>query len=251
VSEESGEREETFMSHLIELRSRLLRAVLAVLAGFLALLPFSQRTYSMFAEPLLSKLPAGGQIIAIDVASPFFAPIKLTFVLGLILAMPVVLYQLWAFVAPGLYRNEKRLAVPLLVSAVLLFYIGCAFAWFLVLPTVFAFLTAITPEGVAMMTDISRYLDFVLVVFLAFGFCFELPVAVVILAAMGWVNVAQLRESRPYVVVGAFVVAAVITPPDVVSQIMLALPMCALYEVGIVVARMLERPASAAAVDAD
>ena len=137
--------------------------------------------------------------------------------LGLVLAMPVVLYQLWAFVAPGLYRNEKKLAMPLLVSSVALFYIGCAFAWFLVLPTVFAFLTAITPEGVAMMTDISRYLDFVLVVFLAFGFCFELPVAVVILAAMGWVNVAQLREARAYVVVGAFVVAAVITPPDVIS----------------------------------
>ncbi len=243
--DEPGHREESFMSHLIELRARLLRAVLAVLAGFVALLPFSQQTYSLFAEPLLSKLPAGGQIIAIDVASPFFAPIKLTFVLGLILAMPVVLYQLWAFVAPGLYRNEKRLAVPLLVSAVLLFYIGCAFAWFLVLPTVFAFLTAITPEGVAMMTDISRYLDFVLVVFLAFGFCFELPVAVVILASMGWVSVEQLRESRAYVIVGAFVVAAIITPPDVISQIMLAVPMCLLYEVGIVVARLLERRAAA------
>ena len=244
MSEELVEREETFMSHLVELRARLLRAVLAVLAGFLALLPFSQRTYSWFAEPLISQLPAGGQIIAIDVASPFFAPIKLTFVLGMVLAMPVVLYQLWAFVAPGLYRNEKKLAMPLLVSAVALFYIGCAFAWFLVLPTVFAFLTAITPDGVAMMTDISRYLDFVLVVFLAFGFCFELPVAVVILAAMGWVSVAQLRESRAYVVVGAFVVAAVITPPDVISQIMLALPMCLLYEVGILVAAMLARRAT-------
>jgi len=249
VSDAGGDRDESFMSHLIELRARLLRAVLAVLAAFLLLLPFAQRIYSAFAEPLLSKLPAGGQIIAIDVASPFFAPIKLAFAMGLILAMPVVLYQLWAFVAPGLYRHEKRLAVPLLVSAVALFYIGCAFAWFLVLPTVFAFLTAVTPEGVAMMTDISRYLDFVLVVFLAFGFCFELPVAVVILSAMGWVSVEQLKESRPYVIVGAFVVAAIITPPDVISQIMLALPMCVLYEIGIVVARMLERrqPASDAA----
>ncbi len=244
MTEPVVEREETFMSHLVELRARLLRAVLAVLAAFLALLPFSQRTYSLFAEPLIKQLPAGGQIIAIDVASPFFAPIKLTFVLGLVVAMPVVLYQLWAFVAPGLYRNEKKLAMPLLVSSVALFYIGCAFAWFLVLPTVFAFLTAITPEGVAMMTDISRYLDFVLVVFLAFGFCFELPVAVVILAAMGWVNVAQLREARAYVVVGAFVVAAVITPPDVISQVMLAIPMCALYEVGILVAQLLERRAA-------
>lgn len=249
MSDAGGDRDESFMSHLIELRARLLRAVLAVLAAFLLLLPFAQRIYSIFAEPLLSKLPAGGQIIAIDVASPFFAPIKLAFVMGLILAMPVVIYQLWAFVAPGLYRHEKRLAVPLLASAVALFYIGCAFAWFLVLPTVFAFLTAVTPEGVAMMTDISRYLDFVLVVFLAFGFCFELPVAVVILSAMGWVSVEQLRESRPYVIVGAFVVAAIITPPDVISQIMLALPMCVLYEIGIVVARMLERrqPASDAA----
>jgi sec-independent protein translocase protein TatC len=248
MSAEPVEREESFMSHLIELRARLLRAVLAVMAAFLLLLPFAQHTYSVFAQPLLSKLPAGGQIIAIDVASPFFAPIKLTFVLGLILAMPVVLYQLWAFVAPGLYRNEKRLALPLLFSAVLLFYIGCAFAWFLVLPTVFAFLTAITPEGVAMMTDISRYLDFVLVVFLAFGFCFELPVAVVILAAMGWVDVAQLREARAYVIVGAFVVAAIITPPDVISQIMLAVPMCLLYEVGILVAAVIERRSAAPAV---
>ncbi len=247
MTEPVVEREETFMSHLVELRTRLLRAMLAVLAAFLALLPFSQRTYSMFAEPLIKQLPAGGQIIAIDVASPFFAPIKLTFVLGLVVAMPVVLYQLWSFVAPGLYRNEKKLAMPLLVSAVALFYIGCAFAWFLVLPTVFAFLTAITPEGVAMMTDITRYLDFVLVVFLAFGFCFELPVAVVILAAMGWVNVAQLREARAYVVVGAFVVAAIITPPDVISQVMLAIPMCALYEVGILVSQLLERRAAVAA----
>ena len=250
-AEDDAPREETFMSHLVELRTRLLRAVLAVMAGFLVLLPFAQTLYSLFAEPLLKKLPAGGQIIAIDVASPFFAPIKLAFVMGLLISMPVVLYQLWAFVAPGLYRNEKRLAMPLLVSSVLLFYVGCAFAWFLVLPTVFAFLTAITPEGVAMMTDISRYLDFVLVVLLAFGFCFELPVAVVILSAMGWVSVEQLRESRPYVIVGAFVVAAIITPPDVISQVMLALPMCVLYEVGILVSRMIERSSSAAEPTAD
>jgi sec-independent protein translocase protein TatC len=242
VSAPESDREESFLSHLVELRARLLRAVFAVLGGFLVLLPFSQRIYSAFAEPLLAKLPQGGQIIAIDVASPFFAPIKLAFALGLMLAMPVVLYQAWAFVAPGLYRHEKRLAKPLLVSAVLLFYLGCAFAWFLVLPTVFAFLTAVTPEGVAMMTDISRYLDFVLVVLLAFGFCFEVPVAVVILSAMGWVSIEQLREARPYVIVGAFIVAAIITPPDVISQVMLAVPMCLLYEIGVVVARPLSRP---------
>ncbi|MFA5683772.1 MAG: twin-arginine translocase subunit TatC [Lysobacteraceae bacterium] len=241
MTEADPERGESLLSHLIELRARLLRAVLAVLAAFIILLPFAQRLYAEFATPLLQKLPAGGQIIAIDVASPFFAPIKLVFVLALMAAMPYVLYEAWAFVAPGLYRHEKRLARPLLLSAVLLFYAGCAFAWFLVLPMVFAFLTAITPEGVAMMTDITRYLDFVLVVFLAFGFCFELPVAVVICCALGWVSVEQLREARPYVVVGVFVIAAIITPPDVISQVMLAIPMCILFELGLVVARMLER----------
>src|SRR5690606_2706622 len=162
---------------------------------------------------------------------------------GLLLAMPVVLYQLWAFVAPGLYRHERRLAMPLLVSSVTLFYAGCAFAYFLVLPLVFAFLTSVTPAGVAMMTDISRYLDFVLVLFLAFGFSFEVPVAVVILAAMGWVTVAQLKAARSYVIVAAFVVAAIVTPPDVVSQLLLAIPMCLLYEAGIIAARLLARPA--------
>lgn len=239
------EREESFLAHLAELRSRLLRAVLAVVVGFIGLLPFAQELYAQFARPLLEKLPSGGQIIAIDVASPFFAPVKLAFVLGLLLAMPVVLYQLWAFVAPGLYRHERRLATPLLVSALTLFYAGCAFAWFLVLPLVFGFLTAITPEGVQMMTDISRYLDFVLVVFLAFGFSFELPVAVVILVALGWVEVAQLREARPYVVVGIFIVAAFITPPDVISQVMLAVPMVLLYELGIVAAQAVVRRAEA------
>lgn len=237
------EREESFLAHLTELRTRLLRAVLAIVVGFVALLPFAQMLYAQFARPLLEKLPSGGQIIAIDVASPFFAPVKLAFVLGLLLAMPVVLYQLWAFVAPGLYQHERRLAVPLLVSALGLFYAGCAFAWFLVLPLVFGFLTAITPEGVQMMTDISRYLDFVLVVFLAFGFSFELPVAVVILVALGWVEVAQLREARPYVIVGVFIVAAFITPPDVISQVMLAVPMVLLYECGIVAAQLVVRRA--------
>jgi sec-independent protein translocase protein TatC len=236
-----AQRDESFIGHLTELRSRLLRAVLAVVVAFVALLPFAQSLYGLLAEPLLAKLPAGGQIIAIDVASPFFAPVKLAFALGLILAMPMVLYQLWAFVAPGLYQHERRLAMPLLVSATVLFYAGCAFAWFLVLPLVFGFLTAVTPEGVMMMTDISRYLDFVLVVFLAFGFSFELPVAVVILVALGWVDIAQLRAARPYVIVGVFVVAAFITPPDVISQVLLAVPMAILYECGIVAARLVTR----------
>ncbi|HBK56909.1 MAG TPA: twin-arginine translocase subunit TatC [Xanthomonadales bacterium] len=233
--------EETFFGHLVELRTRIMRALLAVTIAFLALLPFAQELYGAFALPLLSKLPAGGQIIAIDVASPFFAPIKLAFVLALMIAMPVVLYQMWAFVAPGLYRREQYLAKPLLVSATFLFYLGCAFAWFLVLPLVFTFLTAVTPGGVAMMTDINRYLDFVLLIFLAFGVCFEIPVAVVILAAMGWVDVPQLKESRSYVIVGIFVVAAIVTPPDVISQVLLAVPMVLLYEIGIIAARAVVR----------
>jgi sec-independent protein translocase protein TatC len=235
------EEEQSLFSHLVELRSRLLRAVLAVLGVFVLLVPFANRLYSWLAQPLLAKLPEGAQMVAIDVASPFFAPIKLAFVVALMIAIPMVLYQLWAFVAPGLYRNERRLAVPLLVSATLLFYIGVAFAYFLVMPVVFGFLTGIAPMGVAVMTDISRYLDFVLVLFLAFGFSFEVPVAVVILVLLGWVSVAQLREARAYVIVGAFVVAAVITPPDVVSQLMLAIPMALLYEVGVLVAAALVR----------
>src|SRR5690606_29014226 len=211
MSSAESDREQSLIGHLVELRARLLRAVLAVLAVFLVLVPFANRIYALLAEPLRAKLPEGAQMVAIDVASPFLTPIKLAFFVALVLAMPLVLYQLWAFVAPGLYRHEQRLARPLLASAVILFYAGCAFAYFLVLPAVFAFLTSIAPEGVAVMTDISRYLDFVLVLFLAFGFSFEVPVAVVIVAALGWVSVEQLKAARSYVIVGAFVVAAVIT----------------------------------------
>jgi sec-independent protein translocase protein TatC len=248
--EEVEEREQSFLSHLVELRARLLRAVLAVMGVFVCLIPFANRIYAVLAEPLLSKLPDGAQMVAIDVASPFFAPIKLAFFVALMIAMPMVLYQAWAFVAPGLYRNEQKLARPLLVSATLLFYTGCAFAYYLVLPVVFGFLTGVAPEGVAVMTDISRYLDFVLVIFLAFGFSFEVPVAVVILAALGWVTLEQLKAARSYVIVAAFIVAALITPPDVVSQLMLAIPMCILYEFGLIAARLLARrstePADAA-----
>lgn len=228
-----------FLAHLIELRERLLKAVVAIGVLFLAGIPFANRIYALLAQPLLAKMPAGTKMIAIEVASPFLTPLKLTFFAALIVAMPYLLYQAWSFVAPGLYKHEKRLAVPLLVSAVALFYTGCAFAYFLVLPAVFGFLQAVAPTGVAVMTDISQYLDFVLVLFLAFGLCFEVPVAVVILVLLGWVTPAQLRESRPYVVVGAFVIAAVLTPPDVVSQLMLAIPMCFLYEIGILAARWL------------
>jgi sec-independent protein translocase protein TatC len=226
------------IDHLIELRTRLLRATAGLVLVFVALLPFANRLYALLAQPLLEKLPKGGQLIATDVASPFFAPVKLTFFVALFACMPWLLYQLWAFVAPGLYRREKRLALPLLASSLLLFYAGCAFAYFAVLPAVFSFLTRVTPAGVAMMTDIAAYLDFVLVVFLAFGASFELPVAIVILVLLGWVTPAQLREWRGYAIVGIFVIAAVITPPDVVSQMLLALPMILLYEAGIIAARL-------------
>jgi sec-independent protein translocase protein TatC len=233
--------EQTFISHLIELRERLLKAVAAVLVVLLALLPFANRLYHFIAEPLLERLPGDAKMVAIDVASPFFTPLRLAFFVALFAAMPVVLYQLWCFVAPGLYRHEKRLALPLLASSVALFYIGCAFAYFLVLPNVFRFLLGVAPEGVAMTTDIGRYLDFVLTMFLAFGLCFEIPVAVVIVALLGWVTTAQLATNRPYVIFGVFVVAAIVAPPDVVSMIMLAIPMCLLYELGVLATRVLVR----------
>ncbi|TAK38809.1 MAG: twin-arginine translocase subunit TatC [Lysobacteraceae bacterium] len=231
----------TVFDHLLELRSRLLRGVAGLLLVFVALLPFANRLYAWLAQPLLDKLPPGGQLIAVEVASPFFAPLKLAFFVAVVVAMPWLLYQAWAFVAPGLYRRERRLALPLLASALALFYAGCAFAYYVVLPAVFAFLYKVTPAGVAMMTDINAYLDFVLVVFLAFGSSFELPVALVILVLLGWVTPAQLREWRGYAVVGIFIVAAVITPPDVISQLLLAVPMVALYEVGIIAASALSR----------
>ncbi len=238
MSEHATADERPLVAHLLELRSRIMRGVAGLLVVLLALLPFANKLYAWLAVPLLDKLPKGGQLIATQVASPFFAPMKLAFFVALLISMPWLLYQAWAFVAPGLYRREKRLALPLLGSALALFYAGCAFAYFLVMPTVFGFLTKVTPAGVAMMTDISAYLDFVLVLFLAFGLSFELPVALVILALLGWVTPAQLREGRGYAVVGIFVIAAVMTPPDVVSQLMLAIPMCLLYEAGILAASM-------------
>lgn len=230
-----------FLSHLVELRDRLLRALAVWLLIALALIPFANRLYGVLATPFRKTLPDGAQMIAIDPASPFFTPLKLSFFVALVVAMPFIIYQLWAFVAPGLYRHEQRLAVPILVSSTLLFYLGCAFAYFLVLPTVFAFMQAVAPAGVTVMTDISRYLDFVLVIFLAFGVTFEVPVATVILVVLGWASVEQLKQVRSYVVVAAFIIAAVLTPPDVVSQLMLAIPMIILYEIGIIAARLLTR----------
>lgn len=238
-AENSGDAEQSFLSHLVELRSRLLKAVAVVLVILVALIPLANKLYAWLAKPLLEHLPAGGAMIATDVASPFFAPLKLAFFVAVFLAMPFLLYQGWSFVSPGLYKHERRLAVPLLASSVMLFYIGCAFAYFLVLPAIFTFMTSVAPEGVAVMPDISRFLDFALVLFLAFGLCFEVPVALVILVAIGAATPEQLVKARPYTIVGAFVIAAVLTPPDVISQLLLAIPMCLLYEVGIFAARLL------------
>lgn len=227
------ETESSLMGHLIELRARLLRGAIGVGVVLLALLPFTRPIYTWLAGPLMAHLPAGQTLIAVDPAGAFFAPVKLTFMLAIFLAVPWLLYQAWAFVAPGLYQRERRLALPLLGSAVFLFYAGCAFAYFLVLPTVFGFLVHFKPDVIAVTPDANAYLSFVVVIFFAFGASFELPVALVILVLLGWVTPAQLKESRGYALVGIFVLAAIITPPDVVSQLMLAIPMYLLYEAGI------------------
>lgn len=229
------------VAHLLEMRARLLRALVGFGVVLLALLPFANHLYTLLSEPLLRVMPKGGQIIATQVASPFVTPLKLAFFVALMISMPWLLYQAWAFVAPGLYKRERKLAVPMLVSALGLFYLGCAFAYYLVLPAAFGFLTNSLPPGVAMMTDISAYLDFVLVIFLAFGLSFELPIALLVAVMLGVVTPKQLAEWRGYAVVVIFIVAAVITPPDVVSQLLLAIPLCALYEIGLLFARVLYR----------
>lgn len=234
-------QELSLIDHLLELRSRLIKALLAVMLCVIALAPFARQLYAMLSAPLVRHLPEGSSMIAIDVASPFFTPFKLVMVLGLLLAMPVVIYQLWAFVAPGLYQREQRLAKPLLLASVVLFYAGCAFAFFVVFPVVFAFFTAMAPAGVAVMTDINRYLDFVIALFIAFGVAFQVPVVTIVLVALRVVSVATLKKARGYVVIIAFTVAMLITPPDMISQTLLALPVLALYEVGIWMARWLVR----------
>lgn len=239
--------EASLMSHLLELRSRLLKAVGAVLGAFLCLLPFTQEVFEAVARPLMSQLPKGSTMIATQVASPFITPFKTTFFVALFLAMPVVIYQAWAFVAPGLYRKERRFGVPLLVSSVVLFYIGVSFAYFLVFPTVFRFLTATTPEGVTMMTDINSYLDFTLLTCFSFGVAFEVPVATVLLIGTGLVTADTLSKQRPYMFLGAFIVGAILTPPDVLSQVMLAIPMYLLFEGGLLMARLMYPAATGAA----
>ncbi|MBS3935949.1 MAG: twin-arginine translocase subunit TatC [Sulfuritalea sp.] len=241
------DKQESFISHLVELRDRLIRALLAVLLIFLALVNWARDIYTLLAAPMLAALPDGGHMIATDVASAFFVPMKVTLMVAFLIALPYVLYQAWAFVAPGLYRHEKKLAMPLVLASVLLFFVGMSFAYFIVFPTVFAFINAFAPEGVAVMTDIDKYLSFVLTTFLAFGLTFEVPVVVIVLVRAGMVSVEKLREIRPYVIVGAFVVGAIFTPPDVLSQFMLAVPMWLLYELGIVLAQIIGKSARAEA----
>jgi sec-independent protein translocase protein TatC len=243
--------EATFLSHVVELRNRLFYALLGVGAVCIALLPFANDVYAFIAHPLLQKMPAGTGMIATDIASPFMTPIKLVFIVSLVLAAPWVLYQLWAFIAPGLYRHERRLVFPLLFSSTVLFYSGMAFAYFVVFPVVFEFFISTAPPGVSVMTDIKSYLDFVFGMFIAFGIAFEVPVAVVLLARIGVLNPHKLAQQRPYVILGIFVVAALLTPPDVFSQTFLALPMYVLFEAGLVVARRVyrERAADDAAPD--
>ncbi|MCW8107976.1 twin-arginine translocase subunit TatC [Alteromonas ponticola] len=233
--------ENSLLFHLIELRSRILKALLSVLVVFLCLAYFAQDLYQVLARPLLDALPDNASMIATDVASPFFAPFKLTLVLSFFIAIPYVLYQVWAFVAPGLYKNEKRLVAPLLISSTLLFYAGMAFAYFVVFPLAFAFFTSVAPAGVTVSTDINSYLDFVLKLFFAFGISFEIPIAIILLCWTGATDAKSLRAKRPYVIVAVFIVGMLLTPPDVISQTLLALPMWLLFEVGVMLGGLYSR----------
>ncbi|ELG4676666.1 twin-arginine translocase subunit TatC [Vibrio cholerae] len=237
----SVEQPQPLISHLLELRNRLLKAVAAVVVIFIGLIYFSNEIYEFVSKPLVERLPAGATMIATDVASPFFTPLKLTLIAAVFLAVPFILYQVWAFVAPGLYKHERRLIFPLLVSSSLLFYCGVAFAYFVVFPLVFGFFTAISLGGVEFATDIASYLDFVLALFLAFGIAFEVPVAIILLCWTGATTPKSLSEKRPYIIVGAFVVGMLLTPPDMISQTLLAIPMCLLFEVGLFFARFYTR----------
>ena len=228
---------ETFISHLLELRNRLLKIVLGLVVCVLAFLPFSNELYTWLAQPLLSHMPVGTHMIATAVTTPFLVPMKVSTLVAIVVSLPYTLYQAWAFVAPGLYKHERRFIGPLIVASTLLFLAGMAFAYFVVFPVLFGFITSSAPQGVAVMTDIGSYLDFVTTMFVSFGLAFEVPIAVVILVKFSIVKVEMLKEARPYVIVGAFIVGAILTPPDVISQIMLAIPLWFLYEAGVLVSR--------------
>jgi len=243
VTEKIEQNQATFVSHLVELRNRILWAAGAVLAIFICLIPFASEIYSWFAEPLLSSLPDGGNMIAVDPHGTFFIPFKLAFSAAFAICIPFVLYQVWAFVAPGLYKKEQQIVLPLVVSSTLLFYLGVLFAYFVVFPLIFDFFAKMTPEGVALTPDIGSYMSFALSLFFAFGFAFEVPVAIVLLTKMGIISADGIAKQRPYFILGAFVVGMLMTPPDPFSQVMLALPVCVLFEVGLFFARKLEKKA--------
>ena len=232
---------EPFISHLVELRNRLLIAVASVLVLFLILVPFANDLYEWFAKPLMASLPEGGTMISTEPHGPFFIPFKFAFACAFALAIPIVLYQAWAFIAPGLYKSEKNIALPLVISSTILFYLGILFAYSIVFPLIFSFFVSMTPDGVAVMTDISAYMSFALKLFFAFGVAFEVPVATVLLARMGVVSTQAMAEKRPYIILAAFVLGMLMTPPDVFSQIMLAVPVCILFELGLFFARRLEK----------
>ena len=238
---QKGGHEQTLIAHLLELRDRLLKVIVSILLVFAVLFFYANELYTLLAEPLMRYLPKGSSMIATEVASPFLTPIKLALWASVFIAVPVILYHLWAFVAPGLYKHERKMVYPLLVSSTLLFFGGAAFAYFVVFPLVFKFLTGVAPEGVAVMTDITKYLDFVIGMFFAFGAAFEVPIAVILLVWMGVVTPEGLAAQRRYVIVGAFVIAMLLTPPDVLSQILLAVPLYLLFEVGVLVSRLYVR----------
>ncbi|WP_263082069.1 twin-arginine translocase subunit TatC [Endozoicomonas sp. Mp262] len=235
------DRDQPLVQHLLELRSRVLKSLVAVLVVFAGLFYFSNDIYFLVSEPLRAQLPAGSSMIATEVTSPFLAPFKLTIVLSLFVAIPFILHQAWAFISPGLYRHEKRLAIPLLIASVFLFYLGISFAYFVVFPLIFSFFTTVGPDSVTVMTDINRYLDFILKLFFAFGVAFEIPVATVLLVWSGVTTVDKLSKKRPYVVVGCFVVGMFLTPPDVISQSLLAVPMWLLFESGVFLSRLIKK----------
>ncbi|MDD2667289.1 MULTISPECIES: twin-arginine translocase subunit TatC [Zoogloea] len=236
-----SDQEDSFISHLVELRDRLLRAVVAVVVVFVGLMPWAGDIYDILAHPMMQALPEGTRMIATGVVTPFFVPMKVTLMVAFVIALPFVLYQAWCFIAPGLYAHERRLGLPLVVGSTVLFIAGMAFCYFFVFGTVFKFIAQFAPKSITPAPDIEQYLAFVMSMFLAFGLTFEVPVFVIVLTKMGIVDVPKLKEARPYVIVGAFVVAAVVTPPDVVSQLMLAIPMCLLYELGIFLARFVTK----------
>ena len=252
MSEQLGEnKEQGFIDHLIELRDRLLRMVVAVLVLFLCLFAFSEEIFTYFAEPLIKLMPEGTSMIATGVTSPFLVPFKLVLMLSVLLSLPYTLYQLWAFVAPGLYKHEKQLIAPLVFSSVLLFYLGIAFAYFVVFPLLFGFFIAIAPEGVSVMTDIGAYLDFILAIFFAFGIAFEMPVATFLLVQAGVTTPKNLAAKRPYIIVGVFVIGMLLTPPDIISQSLLAVPMWLLFEIGLIASKVVQKRKDENEVDDD